>query len=360
METENKSEYSEQAFKAIENKDLTALKSILEKKIHPDDLINDSGKNVLHDIGGSFSTLETEHFEMFKLLLNHGANPNHDDFKPLIHRLCNRKEMFADDMIKLLISHNADIYSFSGRAKESLLQNAAWAGKTWLVQMLINKGLDVNYKDKRGKNALFHSINAFNSNVETIQFLLDNEANKFDLYNLYDGKLILNEIIISKKTDILNFLVSIGIDINAQDEIGHSIIIQSAEFGPSEMFNQILELGANLDNLLGRVLHRIEFRMCDKGLKRDSVEQAFKKLKILYDRNYPITALDTYNNYIYSNMLTNYVKSIMNRKNMKKYEESIILSLLEMGYKHQNEKVFLDYLSRVKNTKIVKYLRESN
>lgn len=358
MSPKIKSIYSEQAFEAFKHKDLQALQSILEKKVHPDDLQDDYGDSLLHKIGGYIFTLETEHFEMFKLLLENGANPNGNDYNPLLHRLCKRKEVFSEEMIQLAIFYKADIHSFNYHEKNSLLQSAAYYGKTWFVKYLMDQGLDVNYKNNKGKNALFDSINAYHSNSETIQCLLDNGANKFDLFELHNGELILKNLIGGNKTDVLKFLISLGIDINAKNKHGHAIIVESAEYGTSEMFDEILELGANLDDNLGSVLHRIEYRMRDKGSKKETVEVAFEKLKILYNRKYPIAVLDYYN-YNKYDILTNYAESLVNRKAIKKYEENIILALLEMGFKHRNDKRFLDYLERVKNIKIKNYLEQN-
>lgn len=355
MSGETKSKYSEQAFEAFKNKDLHTLKSILEKNVHPDDLKDCYNNTLLYEIGDYNFMLEKEHFEMFKLLLEYGANPNIDEHNPLIHCLCKRKEVFSEEMIQLAISFKADIHSFNYHEKNSLLQSAAYYGKTWFVKYLIGYGLDVNYENTKGQNALYDSINAFRSNIETIQCLLDNGANKSDLFKLHDGKLILKNIISGKKMDVLKFIVSIGVDINTKNKHGFAIIVDSAEYGPAEMFNEILELGANLDNCLGNVLHRIEYRMRDKGSKKETVEVAFEKLKILYNRKYPIAVLDYYKHNQYD-ILTEYAESIKNRKAIKKYEENIILALLEMGFKHKYKKSFLEYLERTNNIKIKNYL----
>lgn len=360
MDIINNSKYSEQAFDAINRKDIDTIASILKNNVHPDDLKDNYGNTALFEVGNTYFGVEVEHLEIFKLLLSHGANPNYNNNRPLINRLCKQKGKFGDEMIKLAIAHGADIYSFD-YDRNSLLQSAAWNGKAWLVKMLVDKGFDVNYKNERGENALFCSINAFHENIETIQLLLENGANKSDLYKLHNGKLILNNLIIGNRTDVLNFLVSLGVDINTEDENGNTIIIESAEYGPPEMFHEILKLGANIDSILHGILHRINFRMCSKTLSRTSVEEAFQKLKILHNRNYPIAALDkVYNRHIYSDMLSDFVDSVKNRKALKKYEENIIISLLEMGFEHKCEKTFSEYLNKVNNTKIIKYLVGAN
>ncbi len=354
-----KSAYSKQAFEAFENRDLQTLKSILNENIHPDELVDSYNNTLLNKIGNYHFTLKPEQFEIFKLLLEYGANPNIDEYNPLIHRLCKRKEVFSEEMIQLAISYKADIYSFSYDEKNSLLQTAAYYGKTWFVKHLINQGLDINYENTKGENALYNSINAFNSNIETIQCLLDSGANKSDLFKLHNGKLILQNLI-GNKTEVLKYLISLGIDINAKNKDGYAIIVISAEYGPAEMFNEILELGADLDDCLGNVLHRIEYRMRDKGSKRETVEIAFEKLKILYNRKYTVAIFDPVYYHNKYDILTQYAESLKNRKVIKKYEETIILALLDMGFRHSYKKSFLEYLEQVKNIKIKNYIEENN
>lgn len=264
-------------------------------------------------------------------------------------------------MLLLAVSYKADIHQYSRREKNALLQSAAYYGKAWFVKYLINQGLDVNYKNKKGENALFASVNPFHSNIETIQCLLDNGANKADLFKTYDGKIILENLMYSstnvtdKKREVFKFLISLGVYINAKNKNGYTLIIQCAEFGSSEMFNEIIESGANVEDHLGNVLHRIEYRMRDKGSKKHTVEEAFEKLKILYNKKFPVTVLDYYNHNKYD-ILTEYADSIKNRKAIKKYEENIILELLEMGFKHRHPKKFLEYLERTNNESIKKQL----
>ena len=66
MNEEIKSTYSEQAFEAFNNRNVDALKSILVKNSHPDDLKDRANNTLLYEIADYPSILEPEHFEMFK------------------------------------------------------------------------------------------------------------------------------------------------------------------------------------------------------------------------------------------------------------------------------------------------------
>ena len=356
MTETTKSIYSAEAFEAMKHKDIDAIKAILSKNVHPDELKDEYNNTLLYDlVKFTLYGFDEADFELYKLLLEQGADPHQSDFVPLIHCLCKRKEVFGEEMIRLAIAHKADIHSFAYHEKKSLLQSAAHYGNTWFVKYLIEQGLDVNYEDAKGQNVLYEAIDGFHGTIETVQCLLDNGANKQDLFKLYDGHLILENLQSSNKIDLLNYLVSLGVDINATNKGGTSIIVYSAEYGPAEMFTAILDAGAHLDDCLSNVLHRIEYRMSCKHAKKAEVENAFEKLKILYNRNYPVNKIDYYGYNAYD-ILTSFVDSMQNRKTMKKYEENVILALLEMGFVYKGHKYFLEYLQRINNVRIINYL----
>lgn len=342
---ENKSDDSEEAFEAFENKDVAALQNILEKGVHPDSLKNDSGDHLLYEIADAYETLENEHFEMFTLLLEHGATPNLDDFRPLIHQVCyRRKESFADEMIQQLLAHNVAIDSVRSHDKESLLQSAAINGKLALVMHLVEKGHDINYKTKTGHSALILAVQNNRSTVETIQYLLDNGADKNELFQFYDRKSILNRVVKDDRIDILRYLVSLGVDVNAKEEDGYPCIFDCAEYGPSMMFEALVHLGADVKSHLHNILFRLDLRLRDKGFPKNVKDTAFQKLQFLHAEGYDITNYE---------MLDSFIDGLKDRKKIKKFEEKMVISLLEMGYKPERETKFLEYVHKVNSTAIL-------
>jgi FOG: Ankyrin repeat len=53
---------------------------------------------------------------------------------------------------------------------------AAEKGSIELVQLLLDSNADVKMKDKTGRTALFHAIEANNENSDVVSLLLDNGA----------------------------------------------------------------------------------------------------------------------------------------------------------------------------------------
>ncbi|WP_298420978.1 ankyrin repeat domain-containing protein [uncultured Kordia sp.] len=341
----NKSEYSSEAFEAYRTKNVKAIKTILEERIHPDSLKDRRGDTLLYEIIDSYKKMEPEHFEMIQLLLSYGANPNLNDFMPLIHQACHyRNEEFGDEIIKLLLKHGAAIDSFWMYEKQTLVHTAARNGRLWLVEYLLQKGLDVNYKDKKNTSPLILAIQGNTSTVETLQFLLDNGADTTELYALHNGKTTLNRLMYEDRIDILNYLVSLNVDINAIDESGYPCIFDCAEYGPFVMFNELIKLGVDVEPHLSNIMHRIEIRLRDKSFSKDIKDTAFQKLELLYKNGYDVSKFDT---------LSGIIDSVKNRKKLKKYEEKMIISLLKMGFRHYSEYNFLAYINKINNTVIL-------
>lgn len=74
--------------------------------------------------------------------------------------------------------------------KKALMHAAAKSGSTLMVQYLLDEGLDINIKDKKGRNALSHAV--IQNNFEMVSFLtsrrvniiiVDKDGNPFDLTN---------------------------------------------------------------------------------------------------------------------------------------------------------------------------------
>lgn len=115
------------------------------------------------------------------------------------------------------------------RANESVtpLQNAVENESGELVELLINKGANVNERNIYGETALHYAA-----------FWFDDDFVK----STEEG----NELSISRKRrDIIMLLVSHGIDVNAVDEDGKTAFIWAASFANLQISRMLLSIGAN-------------------------------------------------------------------------------------------------------------------
>ena len=135
------------------------------------------------------------------------------------------------DLVELLLEKGADINArdrINGLSLDrgsTALILAAWGDHLDTVKALFAHAqrADVNLRDKDGCTALWQA--ALNENLEMVQFL----QGKGSKINLADngGKSILTTTFLHKNFDVLDFLVAQGADINLVDRIGMTPLMAS-------------------------------------------------------------------------------------------------------------------------------------
>ncbi|WP_347068071.1 ankyrin repeat domain-containing protein [Flavobacterium sp. WV_118_3] len=319
---ENKNqEYSEAAFEAFANKDVTKLAEILGKGIHPDTLKDNHGNTALEDVGGALY-LEPIHFEMFKLLLDSGANPNVANYDvPLIHKIAlHAKDEIADEMVRCLVEAGADTQVISKRGAQSTLQCACRGGMLWFVEHLLENGADPNYKDEdEARTALHYALDASRNAAAIIDLLLQYGADKNSLYTFYRRE---NAFELADTIEAVQKLVDLGFDINMPTQHSdYPAILTVARRGSVKMFDAFLKLGG-MDEM-----HRILSSLCEP-LDRNSqskIKEQIEKMRLLHKLGYSLISVTD------NNPIENLVdRNLKKRKKIAKWEEQALLDLWEM------------------------------
>jgi len=130
------------------------------------------------------------------------------------------------------------------------LINAAAHGDLEVVNVLVQRGADVNVKDKKGYTALFHAIEAMYDDVALAIMSQPNlDANTRGL----NGSTALIKYVWRDRKDAVEKLLERGADVNAQDADGDTALHGAAENGNLEILNLLLDKGANpnVKNRLG-------------------------------------------------------------------------------------------------------------
>ncbi|XP_043103030.1 ankyrin repeat and SOCS box protein 6 isoform X2 [Puntigrus tetrazona] len=152
-----------------------------------------------------------------QVLLRYGADLNFEDpvsyYNPLHIAVLRNKP----DMVRMLISHGAEIEKRDRIHESSPLDLASEeVDKLPCLRVLLDLGADVNSKDKNGKTALLHALASSDgltvNNVDNIQLLLERGADVNA--TTHDGETPMSS---------LTFLVKEALDSSAEDakEIGH-------------------------------------------------------------------------------------------------------------------------------------------
>lgn len=130
------------------------------------------------------------------------------------------------------------------------LIGAAAGGDLEVVNVLVQRGADVNVKDKKGYTALFHATEAMYYDVALV--IMNQPSLDANARGLNGSTALINYVWRDRK-DAVEKLLERGADVNAQDADGDTALHGVAENGNLEILNLLLDKGANpnVKNRLG-------------------------------------------------------------------------------------------------------------
>jgi ankyrin repeat protein len=168
-------------------------------------------------LGGIISTQTEGGVEIFKLLVDHGADYNIDfGGYPLLHQAvysCNHESV--RDIAEFLISKGVDINAKGYRDKTPLHM----VGCRELGELLILKGVDIEARDKDGRTPLFEACSA-TRNKEVCDFFISKGAD-IEARDK-DGQTPLWKACSGNEVKVCEFLILKGADIEARDKDGRT------------------------------------------------------------------------------------------------------------------------------------------
>ncbi|MEM8830306.1 MAG: ankyrin repeat domain-containing protein [Cyanobacteria bacterium P01_G01_bin.19] len=173
------------------------------------------------------------------------------------------------EKLKLLLKNNPQLINANGWMGEKPLHCAACSNSPECVELLIEKGADVNARNGNGATAIFNA-----SRVDIAKILVENGAS-LDIVARYNST-ALRRAIACQHTDVVRYLISQGADINyvakldfkeTMTESALSQIIQKSQPEKKDKALEILEIlleaGAdpNIQNVYGSTaLHTASLR----------------------------------------------------------------------------------------------------
>ncbi len=187
-------------------------------------------------------TRTTKSFEVAEVLVKHGANINApwtDGAMPL-----NYAAMYSDSrVIDLLLDHNAD-FDITGENLVFTLSSAINKGHVRLFKKMIEKCGDSLFNDPQLNKSLLR--NAIIGNSIEIVKILQSKNIPLDLTASITGATPLHSIASNlNASDMIEFLVKNGVDINARTNDGRSAYNIAEASENKEAMSLLIRLGAN-------------------------------------------------------------------------------------------------------------------
>ena len=183
-------------------------------------------------------------------------------------------------VIELLLKYENKVKVFKGEGGYELLLTACKLNRSFILEWLIENGIDINEKDKEGRNALM--IASQNGNLDIIEILIENNIriNERDydnknalIYATENGNLEVVQYLVKKKininvcsfskswnalfyaidknyNDMATYLIDNDIDMygnNIKNRYSKNIVSLAYEKKNISLINYMIEKGINLD-----------------------------------------------------------------------------------------------------------------
>ena len=131
------------------------------------------------------------------------------------------------------------------------LLRAVKAGDIDSAKLLINKGVDLDIKNKDGRTALFEAVRNSND-IDIIDLLMEKGANSSIKENsgysvLYEAMYTISSADVRQR--VVRILVEKGVDINSVDNYGNTALYFAVLKGDKEIAKLLLDRGAKIDAL---------------------------------------------------------------------------------------------------------------
>jgi uncharacterized protein len=180
--------------------------------------------------------------ETVKAEINKGNSPSQQNggfFDPVVIAINNNANT---DVIKFLIEQEGNSVDKKTHHSRTYLQWAAAQGNLDIVNFLIAKGSDVNYKDSHGDNVITYAATSGNKNLAVYDTLIKAGANP-KIKNENGTNIIMEAIANDNDLKVTEYFVSKGISLTDKDNFGRTVADYSTKLGNLTILDKLIAKG---------------------------------------------------------------------------------------------------------------------
>ncbi len=268
---------------ACRNNNYDMVKLLIDYHADLNVLEEQSNSEFISGFSPLYHAINNENIQLIKLLIENNADvdfkvygPYSTGIPPLYYAI--RKHNL--DIVKLLVDNGANV-DFIDKNMETYLHYAARQKNTDIIDYLVEKGLDINKRDKYGRTPLNDSLYANNINMANYlidEYQLDINEISFSGRNLFHYAAVYNET-----NEVLPFLLSKGVDINAKDDKGFTPIMYAVE--NKRIFDFFINNGAKVTDKNNNNDTLLHLAVSSSSINYDIVEYLLSQKLNPLDKN---------------------------------------------------------------------------
>ncbi|MEM9337703.1 MAG: ankyrin repeat domain-containing protein [Bacteroidota bacterium] len=188
----------------------------------------------------------SKNIELFQYFIDKGIDVNQVNEEG-DHALIKASSGRSKEIVALLANHTQDINHQNDEGISSFTQ-ALKFNKLEIAKLLVERGADVKVIDKKGHDLGYHLIDAFRGKMSTFNEKMDYLISLgYDpLVIQKDGTTLLHAAVNKENVDLLKSLVEMGMDINAKDGSGHTVLHYAAmQANDGKVLRYLVDAGAD-------------------------------------------------------------------------------------------------------------------